>query len=252
MNEQQYRASPELSQSELKILLNSSSLHFARRKEIEHSETPTLKFGRAVHKILLEGKAEFFKCFEKKLKANTQEGKAQAERNVTTLTDDAFDDVIKLCDEITKYGVLEQYMTGNFVVETPIFFEFDGVQCKALPDLVNHDLKVIIDIKTTDDASESFVSKSIPKFGYHQQAAFYQEAVRQKTGEVYDFIITAIEKETPFAYAQYQLDDLFLDLGLSDMSRAIMMYKNMKEVGYSSYNGGNLKVVSPPYWLIRE
>jgi hypothetical protein len=74
----------------------------------------------------------------------------------------------------------EDNVTQKF--QFPILFTVNGVECKALLDLlfIDHDEKKVypIDLKTTGKSTADF-GKSFVSFRYYLQAAFYTEAVRQ-------------------------------------------------------------------------
>lgn len=70
----------------------------------------------------------------------------------------------------------------EILYQLPIFFEYEGVECKALLDMVkiDHNNRTIqpIDIKTMGDHTINFV-KSLKKRRYDIQAAFYTQALEK-------------------------------------------------------------------------
>ena len=79
--------------------------------------------------------------------------------------------------------------------------EVTGMKCKCMIDyIIMSDVnKIIIDLKTTNDASNNFIN-SIFKFKYHKQAAFYMDAVGAEK-----YYIVAIEKSAPWAINVFEL-----------------------------------------------
>lgn len=73
-----------------------------------------------------------------------------------------------------------RYFNMNPMYQLPLYFEYEGISCKALLDMVifNHEDKTIqpIDIKTLGDNVLNF-HKSIRRRRYDIQAAFYTEAL---------------------------------------------------------------------------
>lgn len=67
-------------------------------------------------------------------------------------------------------------------LQMPLFFTFEGTDCKALLDglVINHDSKKIIpfDLKTTSKGVFNFYDSYI-HYGYYRQAAFYTTAVKE-------------------------------------------------------------------------
>lgn len=91
-------------------------------------------------------------------------------------------------------------------VEHEIDFVFNDAECKAKLDYVDMARKLIVDIKTCQDASPGGFCKSVEAYGYHRQAAFYQEASRQCFGETFRFLFACVEKEPPHHIAVHELD----------------------------------------------
>ena len=80
--------------------------------------------------------------------------------------------------------------------QADITFELEGVECKALPDIVIIDHKKrtvqIVDLKTTSSYDQNVMSSFI-KFGYDYQAAWYTlalEAVTEQAGELYGYTVS--------------------------------------------------------------
>lgn len=76
--------------------------------------------------------------------------------------------------------------------EVTIIWDDDGVLCKARIDRLG---RYIADLKTTQDASE--FERSIGKYDYGIQAAFYRRGVQRALGRELDFAIVAVESEEP-------------------------------------------------------
>jgi hypothetical protein len=75
-----------------------------------------------------------------------------------------------------------------------------GLRCKSRCDWlrVGKGGSVLLDLKTTADASE--FERSILKYGYSRQLAFYRRAVELSTGERPAVWICAIETQSPFGH----------------------------------------------------
>jgi len=84
----------------------------------------------------------------------------------------------------------------EIVYQADISFEVEGVECKALPDILIIDHKQrtiqIVDLKTTSSYDQNVMS-SFMKFGYDYQAAWYTlalEAVTDQEGELYGYTVS--------------------------------------------------------------
>ena len=83
-----------------------------------------------------------------------------------------------------------------------------GLKLKTRPDLINRELGIVIDIKTTLDGSPSEVSRTIAKLHYPIQACIQVEGVQQ-TGAiptVQRYFWLFLEKNAPFNATLYEFD----------------------------------------------
>jgi hypothetical protein len=87
---------------------------------------------------------------------------------------------IRTNDDISTYFSVN--VNEELVYQLAIYFEYEGVECKALLDMVkfDHKKKTIqpIDIKTLSDYTMNF-PKSLRRRRYDIQAAFYREALQR-------------------------------------------------------------------------
>lgn len=89
-----------------------------------------------------------------------------------------------------------------------------GVDCKSRFDRCIRSHGLIVDLKTTRDASESGFIKSVLDYGYHVQAAAYMkayEAIFKEPPKEFAFILC--EKEPPFLTAIYCLPPEAIEAG---------------------------------------
>jgi exodeoxyribonuclease VIII len=120
-------------------------------------------------------------------------------------------------------------------VEVPFEFDLFGHRFKAKPDAIIDSMKLIIDIKTTDDASPHRWQWSAVDYGYHRQQIIYQEALRQATGKGYRFIFAVVEKPKPSTrgipptVALYELDPDTVLMGYEDTQRLVQDYETRRE-----------------------
>jgi hypothetical protein len=120
-------------------------------------------------------------------------------------------------------------------VEVPFEFELFGHKFKAKPDCIIDSMRLIVDIKTTDDASPHRWQWSAVDYGYHRQAFIYQEALRQTVGKKYRFYFAVVEKPKPSTrgipptVALYELDDATMDMGYDDTLRLVSDYETRRD-----------------------
>ena len=84
--------------------------------------------------------------------------------------------------------VCKSLITGNVEYEQPGIIELEGQMWKGKADIVNHDEKLIIDLKTTADLQKFRYSAS--KYNYDSQAYIYSSLFG------YEFMFIVIDKKT--------------------------------------------------------
>lgn len=74
-----------------------------------------------------------------------------------------------------------------------------GVYCRCRPDWLPYDAKNVPDYKTTADASQEGVDKSMANFGYNMQHAWYSDGIKAVFGKAPEqFFFVYQEKEAPY------------------------------------------------------
>jgi exodeoxyribonuclease VIII len=108
-----------------------------------------------------------------------------------------------------------------------------GEICKSRPDFHTADNSLLVDLKTTEDASMFGFQKSIHSFRYHVQAAWYLRSL----AEAEQFVFIAVEKKPPYLVAVYNASKEMVEAGnrAADKNLALLAEcrKSNKWVGYS-------------------
>jgi hypothetical protein len=128
-----------------------------------------------------------------------------------------------------------------------------GIKCKCRPDFLmsnGETLTGILDVKSTLDASSSGFSRSIGKFGYDIQAAFYIDGVKAVTGLELPFFYLAAEKTAPHAVAMYRASDAMVETGRKKYRAALELLQWCRETGqYPAYQPfGDIETIELSKW----
>jgi hypothetical protein len=115
------------------------------------------------------------------------------------------------------------YDAGSLIEHTG-FFEVEGTPCKVRPDLYNKDSGIVLDLKTTIDASEKGFAKSVRQYGYLFQAAWYMTALRAMGERPKQFVFLVVEKSEPYATACYTIANNDIDKEVPRVLEAIKIY----------------------------
>jgi hypothetical protein len=126
-----------------------------------------------------------------------------------------------------------------------------GLELKARPDFILDDYSLILDLKTTVDASPKGFQRSVANYRYFVQASHYLDVVEGATGtRPQAFLFIAVEKLRPFSTAVYMADQAMIDLGKQqareDLNNIAQWIADDKFPGYSE----RVEEISLPKWML--
>ena len=171
-----------LSNSNISTLMNNP---LALGNDIERSNA--LVIGSYFHVAILEpDKLKKFKIID----ATTRNTKAYKELSggEICLLQHEVDKIDLMIEKVLKNEVCTSLIRGNVDYEVPGITEIEGNFWKGKADILNHDDRLIVDLKTTGDIS-SF-AYSAKKYNYDSQAYIYKHIFG------YDMVFLVIDKTT--------------------------------------------------------
>lgn len=125
-----------------------------------------------------------------------------------------------------------------------------GLECKCRPDWLTDDGALIVDLKTTRDASPLGFRKSVGAFRYYVQSAWYLHGLEQATGRRPDqFIFICVESEPPYACAVYAADSEMIGLGYEHAMRDLQVLATCKQAGVWPGYSDQVEMIGLPGWM---
>jgi len=102
--------------------------------------------------------------------------------------------------------------SGGFAESVLCWTDHLAMKCKARPDLLNRNAKLVCDIKTIANFSLRDIYRSFEKFRYHLQASHYLAGCRTIFGTDSDwqFVFCFVETKAPFRTTAISLSDYSL------------------------------------------
>ena len=260
MTEKEYRQHPAISRSEL-WRIRESPEKFKWFKEHPEPPTPALIFGQVFHKLALEPLTfgdEF--AVAPSVDRRTKDGKAAwaeftaSADGKTVITQDVFDKASEMVCALYRAPFVKKLLDGQH--ELPLFWtdEMTSEPCKVRLDTLTEigGQPVIVDLKTTADASTDGFMRSAVKYGYDFQAAMYSEGYEKNYGKKPLFVFIAIEKEAPYSVNILQADEAFISHGYDIYRELIGTYHECKTSGnYFGYLGkyNVINNLALPSWM---
>lgn len=174
----------------------------------------------------------------------------------TTITPEQRDAALRQSAAVRALpDVAEALASGRSEVSAYWVDDATDALCKCRPDWVHTAGAgvVLLDVKTTEDASPAGFARSIMRYGYHRQAAWYSDGYALASGtRVLAFVLVAVEKEWPYAACAMMLDDASLDLGRRSYRRALDTYAEcLARNEWPSYSSA-IELVSLPAYAFGE
>lgn len=230
-----YRGWPAVSQSILKEF-RRSPMHARHAMLFPDDEaTPAMIFGEAVHVAILEPE-RFIERYAvpPKVDKRTTAGKAEwafwlAEHPACVpLSADEHERCLAVANAVGGHATAAKLLRGKGANEVSALWKDPGtgVVCKARPDRITQfdGWTVVVDVKTTRDASLAGFSTACARYGYHMQAAHYLAGLDVIAPLSRRFIHIAVEPEPPHGVAIYELDEAALQQGRDEIRLALAQY----------------------------
>ena len=182
----------------------------------QQAPRPAFLVGGYFHTAILEpDKLKKFKIIE----ATTRNTKAYKEISggELCLLQHEVDQIELMTEKMLGNEVCKDLIrSGNVEYERPGITELEGQMWKGKADIVNHDEKLIIDLKTTADITKFKYSAS--KYNYDSQAYIYSKLFG------YEMLFIAIDKNT-HQIGIFDCSPEFYERGQDKVKRAVEAYE---------------------------
>ena len=192
--------------------------------EIEPADSAALTLGRAVHTLVLEGRAKFdseFLISEGPINPKTNEPFGRqtrayrewaSQQKLPVVSGADFGFMAKLQAAVWTHPVAADLLDKG-VSEKTLRCAYNGEMCQIRMDWFREDYNgrpIICDLKTCDTLD--FFENDAWRYGYPHQMAFYREVFARGCENVKpDCYLIAVEKREPFRVAVYKLTEGLLE-----------------------------------------
>jgi exodeoxyribonuclease VIII len=230
-----------LSNSMLTVLKRCPQEFHARyiTKKMAHPEpSPSMALGEAVHCMVLEPEQypDRFAIKPEGIDRRTTVGKQAwisfcekaGSKSIIDVEDHRISE--SCANALLKHDQLSMVLERPGIVEQRIDFVCEGIEMRCKPDLVLPDIKLIVDVKTTKDASPRSFGHSLADYGYARQAALYRDAVAIQHGIECRFLFAVVCTASPFEVACYELTGEAMRQGLAEAEALVREFKQRCEL----------------------
>ena len=247
ITDEEYFAEDGLNNSYLWRLINKTPAH----AQVDYEKTDAMTLGSAVHLAVLQpevaDKGIIQGPKDRRGKAWKEAVAAAEKDSAILLVEKDYHTCMTMRDKVWQNPTLASILGGSGTIyETAAFFEHRGLKCKLKMDCAKD---ILIDLKTSADASPRGFSQSVATYGYHQQDASYTHGWNAAAGTSIDtFLFLVIEKSPPYAPAIYELDAQSRAEGWASYNAAIDLHLECQEQQhFPGYAAEKVLLSLPPY-----
>jgi len=253
-----YHRNPAVSKSHLDQVAKSPRHYWCRYLDPDRvipEPTPAMVIGTALHTAVLEPHlwGEQFAIPPQAFDRRTKAGKELAAAfeldaaGKTVLAPDDADRIRRMADAVHAHPAASFLLDLPGKREASYFWTDDetGLKCKCRPDWHSADRRLIVDVKTTEDASMRGFQKSVANWRYHVQAAWYQRPF----AEAEQFLFVAVEKQPPHLVAVYAATPMMVAAGERVATRDLAVLAQCRAAGEWPGYSDEIQLLDLPGWV---
>lgn len=226
---------PALTNSGIGLLLNRSPAHLWRSHPALNpdrattSATANMYLGSVVHRIALDKGADFdvIDAADFRTKAAQEARDASLGANRIPIVTGKWEQAMAMAMILNERM---QDLIGGAPYETEVVFTWleDGTWCRGMLDIWVPSLMLAIDLKTTKDASEAALQRTMVNMGYDRQTAWYLRGLDrifpEHAGRI-EFCDLFVETDAPHEANPYWIDAAWRHSSEQECLRALGMFR---------------------------
>lgn len=243
-----------VSSSQLKEL-SKSPAHYKAALDASSKRTAALEFGDAAHTFILQPREFERRFITMPLSIKVKRGKdwdafslAHSDKSIISAED--FETIVSMDKALTAHKTAKALLNlDTGIPEMSCFFKdpSTGLSCRIRPDFLPGG-NIIVDYKTTENATPSEFQRSCAKYGYDIQAGFYCLGMELLTGVAHKFVFIAQEKKPPYEVAVYEASPDFIDTGRTKAIRLLQLLAECRATGIYPGYPDEIQTLDMPAW----
>ncbi len=243
-----------------KLLPPSCPAIFRYEQDHRPESTDAFDFGTAAHKLVLGAGAEIaaLDFRDWRTKASQEAAAEVRERGAVPLLRADHDRVTAMASAVRAHPLASALLNPacgrpeqSLFWQDPEFGVWLRARLDWLPDAPGGRM-IVSDYKTSRSAEPRSFAKSAADFGYHCQAAFYIDGIRELLGTDAAFVFIVQSKTPPYLVTVVELDPLALRTGRELNRRAIEIFRDCQESGLWPAYSDDIEQVSLPPWALAQ
>lgn len=175
--------------------------------------------------------------------------------SVELITQEEYDLARYMRDAVYVNNAARELFAIGGTSERSVFFTdpVTGAPCKCRPDFETK-ADIIVDLKSTRDASRDGFGKSAVNYRYHVQAPFYLDGLNAEAGHTKfnHFVFVAVETEPPYGVGVYFTPKPAMELGRDEYIANLRTYVECKSTNtWPSYTEV-VEALQIPAWAYKR
>ncbi len=237
---EKYHASPGVSVSYLKLhAVAPAKARYGVRKE-----TQAQKLGTLIHCAVTEPEEMARRYVATDLERAGTKAWDAAEKEAggrILIKQPQWDDALRIQDAVYRHPVARELLLAAGPVEDSFWWNDPetGLLRRGRADKIASDMRVIVDLKSAEDAGPSGFGQAATKYLYDWQAASYIDGMSLAPGGFRPeaFIFLAVEKDEPFLVGVYEIEASHIDRARHQVATQLSSYSECEATdtwpGYS-------------------
>lgn len=247
-----------ISKSGLDLIAKAPALYYERYLNSERQRektTPALVEGNAFHVITLEfSKFAHYFVVKPKFSGSGSVAKSEAfdieHADKSIITMEQYNKVSRMRDAVMKHPIASQLLRNGVAERTLKWQDIEtGALCKCRQDWYDNDSNFIVDLKSTEDASQRGFEGSSYKYRYHVQAPMYFDGSLANGITPNGFIFIAVEKSPPYLVNVFYATEEMMQFGRQTYRSDLNVYLDCKENNHWPGYDPQAKPLNLPSWI---
>lgn len=207
----------------------------------EQEDTAALRQGRAIHTAVLE--PELFGATYA-----LAEGRRNKGAEKTELTKLEWETARNVAAAVLNHPTCQDLFNQGEAEQSVFWYDPETLLlCRCRPDWSREE--ILVDLKTTKDASPNGFARAVETYRYHVQAAFYLDGWSAVTDRYCnEFIFIAVEKTPPYAIGLYRLPAWKIEEGRNLYRRDLAIYERCRDC--EEWPGYSTDIITLDSWRI--
>ena len=145
------------------------------------------------------------------------------------------DEALRIRDAVFRHPTAAELLApGGRDIEGSFYWTDPelGIQRRGRADIIRHDMRVLVDLKSTESAHPRDFGHSARTYGYDWQDPYYRDGIEATLGwRAEAFVFIALEKEPPYLAGTYELLPEDVEAGAQAVRETLARYAACERSG---------------------